>query len=733
MNANVKLFDVLPDGTLILHGSISVHPKEGPLPYTYKGIIYEKTTWLEGLTKMQNDFQTALKELLELDHHEDSYEQEREVLIREMNEASAFFDSWFSDMSLDGKLENVELPYSELKPKNWKNWISKQDFEMVVTNIKKQQKNEEINPEDARYVDTDELRKKYEEAIGGEDKYGYGIDKTIDNLGGGIRRVVSGHIPVKEIYPMNPESDKAKDLIMFVAMRAFYDNGRMFFIDRGASPGYDNTGTLFSAGADGINVEGHRTPTAAGKDIQPMAPQAKDWKRETYLTTTIDLIDMLSQNPFVQAAADRMAASPVISEGDVAAYKELYRDLIKNQKVEMTKKGVEDLFSLSQRIIGEKKGGVQKLLEEIKDIIAGINREILTNVQQEKLRERYKKLNIQILMEVARVEQVRRNQSIRHLIERKGEAKNVSISTKVNQEIVNTYKKLYNELIRDRRSELTRSNVKNLDDLVGMILGEKEGAAKRLHEKLKKNIDAIKREQLTSVQEDNFLTKFEALHWNVLAKVATDMQVGRNQAARNKVSGRSNPGISLSSSPVQMIVIKSEDGLNNREEQKYIDKKVAEYARNSNGRQIRIKHIPHHVALTILNSDEGKEIEEVIIFEDGNPVILSGDAYKAKQGLAASPLGGINLNPDLMDLNIRRDGRGVPLPVEFQPMEAINIDGFIPIIINITPVNLPMLLGLVDEDTPFDAADTDESPVHVMELGLSDDSFQKYHQGALIS
>lgn len=72
---------------------------------------------------------------------------------------------------------------------------------------------------------------------------------------------------------------------------------------------------------------------------------------------------------------------------------------------------------------------------------------------------------------------------------------------------------------------------------------------------------------------------------------------------------------------------------------------------------------------------------------------------------AETPYGGINLNPALLDFEIKRDNNGFPLPINLQPIETINIDGFMPIIINVTPVpNLPLLLGLFDEvpsdDTP---------------------------------
>ena len=57
------------------------------------------------------------------------------------------------------------------------------------------------------------------------------------------------------------------------------------------------------------------------------------------------------------------------------------------------------------------------------------------------------------------------------------------------------------------------------------------------------------------------------------------------------------------------------------------------------------------------------------------------------------PVGGIDLNPANLNLQIKRDEKGIPLPLEFQdPQMMQNINGFIPVIINITPVtNLPIL------------------------------------------
>lgn len=70
--------------------------------------------------------------------------------------------------------------------------------------------------------------------------------------------------------------------------------------------------------------------------------------------------------------------------------------------------------------------------------------------------------------------------------------------------------------------------------------------------------------------------------------------------------------------------------------------------------------------------------------------------------------GGINLNPKLLDLQIKRDEDGIPLPLNQQPLNEMKIDGFLPFIIQITPVtDLQLLLGInpeVDKETELSKA-----------------------------
>ncbi|MCK5179194.1 MAG: hypothetical protein KAR32_06655, partial [Candidatus Omnitrophica bacterium] len=88
--------------------------------------------------------------------------------------------------------------------------------------------------------------------------------------------------------------------------------------------------------------------------------------------------------------------------------------------------------------------------------------------------------------------------------------------------------------------------------------------------------------------------------------------------------------------------------------------------------------------------------------------------------------GGIDLDPAMMDLQIKRDGNGVPLPVFQQPLDMINIKGFVPVIINVTPIlNLPLLLGFADSELPINSTESD-SQTTAFDLSLVDKYRNKY-------
>jgi hypothetical protein len=72
-------------------------------------------------------------------------------------------------------------------------------------------------------------------------------------------------------------------------------------------------------------------------------------------------------------------------------------------------------------------------------------------------------------------------------------------------------------------------------------------------------------------------------------------------------------------------------------------------------------------------------------------------------------VGGIDLTLDGLNLQIKRDNNGVPLPVNLQPIETMHIDGFVPVIINITPViSLPLLSAVLHDSAPAQEADQQE-------------------------
>ncbi len=67
---------------------------------------------------------------------------------------------------------------------------------------------------------------------------------------------------------------------------------------------------------------------------------------------------------------------------------------------------------------------------------------------------------------------------------------------------------------------------------------------------------------------------------------------------------------------------------------------------------------------------------------------------------ASSNLGGIRLDSKYLDLQIKRDGKGIALPVSSQPLESFNIQGFSFYIMSITAVpSLLLMSGISDSDS----------------------------------
>ena len=116
-----------------------------------------------------------------------------------------------------------------------------------------------------------------------------------------------------------------------------------------------------------------------------------------------------------------------------------------------------------------------------------------------------------------------------------------------------------------------------------------------------------------------------------------------------------------------------------------------------------------------LSSEEAKPLQEVlkVIFKYSDSDDKAKLLQKALDVILAdtdidlnvvdpNAKGGIDFNFDQLDLQIKRNGAGVPLPMSQQPFETMRIEGMLPVIINVLPLSdLPLLLGLNLENTPI--------------------------------
>jgi hypothetical protein len=112
-----------------------------------------------------------------------------------------------------------------------------------------------------------------------------------------------------------------------------------------------------------------------------------------------------------------------------------------------------------------------------------------------------------------------------------------------------------------------------------------------------------------------------------------------------------------------------------------------------------------------------KDLIDYILSENLVPEEFFTDAA-ALGAKKEAKYGGINLNPAVLDLQIKRDGNGVPLPLPMQPIGNMKIEGFFPVIINVTPINLPLLMGFND---------TKDTQTPANKLG-SDDGKNKFYR-----
>ncbi|MBP9853540.1 MAG: zinc-binding dehydrogenase [Candidatus Omnitrophica bacterium] len=106
-----------------------------------------------------------------------------------------------------------------------------------------------------------------------------------------------------------------------------------------------------------------------------------------------------------------------------------------------------------------------------------------------------------------------------------------------------------------------------------------------------------------------------------------------------------------------------------------------------------------------------EKIDSALIGEK-NDVSLNNNIAESKK-----EYGGIDFNSKFLNLQIKRDGRGIPLPVNQQPLMNIHINGFYPVLIETMPINLPLILGLETEEEDSNSRTQQSSldPLHKQE------------------
>ena len=125
------------------------------------------------------------------------------------------------------------------------------------------------------------------------------------------------------------------------------------------------------------------------------------------------------------------------------------------------------------------------------------------------------------------------------------------------------------------------------------------------------------------------------------------------------------------------------------------------------------------IITALLSFDGADKVYEVLLAvesEIGIPKDLTSQNTGADEamfgiGKDGLPVGGIDLDPAMLDMQILRDGNGVPFPLELQSDQGMmNVQGFIPIITDIIqiPVSLPLTLGFADDDQVPESEQTQE-------------------------
>ncbi len=87
---------------------------------------------------------------------------------------------------------------------------------------------------------------------------------------------------------------------------------------------------------------------------------------------------------------------------------------------------------------------------------------------------------------------------------------------------------------------------------------------------------------------------------------------------------------------------------------------------------------------------------QAVVATNLNSLSVSRQEPSTALASSSADVGGIDFNPAYLNLQIKRDNRGVPLPLPQQNLDQINIEGLYPVILNIAPVtaeNSPFLVS----------------------------------------
>ncbi|MFH1359902.1 MAG: AarF/UbiB family protein [Candidatus Omnitrophota bacterium] len=85
--------------------------------------------------------------------------------------------------------------------------------------------------------------------------------------------------------------------------------------------------------------------------------------------------------------------------------------------------------------------------------------------------------------------------------------------------------------------------------------------------------------------------------------------------------------------------------------------------------------------------------EDFVQAEQLDRVIVEGQDH-----IAAEKVGGIDLNPNILELQTQGAGVDFSIPIDPQSIQSIQIGGFSPVIFQIVPTNLPLLLDLSEDE-----------------------------------